>query len=58
MSPTATLQGVWETFRWGYFFIILMSYGKIDNSGSCNCSLSNVTQKHIINHRQIGIGTL
>ena len=31
---------------WGYFFIILMSYGKIDNSGDCNCcSLSIVTQK-------------
>ena len=42
---------------WGYFFIILMSYGKIDNSGGCNyCSLSIVTQKHIINHK--GIGTL
>ena len=38
----------------GLFFIILKSYGKIDNTCGCNyCSLSIVTQKHIINHKEL-----
>ena len=38
----------------GLFFIILKSYGKIDNTCGCNyCSLSIVTQKHIINQKEL-----
>ena len=38
-----------------FFFIILVSYGKIDNSsGYIYCAISIRTLKHIMNHKGIG----
>ena len=41
--------------RDSYFFIILTSDGKIDNSDDCHyCPLSSITKIYIINHKGLG----